>query len=50
MYYKALIFVGSVILAILAVYGWLVGCFGLNGPLRQCCRLYQAVGGLGKER
>ena len=23
--------------------GWLVGCFGLNGPLRQYCSLYRAV-------
>ena len=23
--------------------GWLVGCFGFNGPLRQYCSLYQAV-------
>ena len=23
--------------------GWLVGCFGLNGPLRQYFSLYQAV-------
>ena len=22
---------------------WLVGCFGLNGPLRQYFSLYQAV-------
>ena len=22
---------------------WLVGCFGLNGPLRQCFSLYRAV-------
>ena len=24
-------------------HGWLVGCFGLNGPLRQYFSLYQAV-------
>ena len=24
-------------------YGWLVGCFGLNGPLRQYFNLYRAV-------
>ena len=24
-------------------YGWLVGCFGLNGPLRQYFSLYRAV-------
>ena len=23
--------------------GWLVGCFGFNGPLRQYFRLYRAV-------
>ena len=23
--------------------GWLVGCFGFNGPLRQYCSLYRAV-------
>ena len=23
--------------------GWLVGCFGLNGPLRQYFSLYRAV-------
>ena len=23
--------------------GWLVGCFGFNGPLRQCFSLYRAV-------
>ena len=22
---------------------WLVGCFGFNGPLRQCFSLYRAV-------
>ena len=25
------------------VVGWLVGCFGLNGPLRQYFSLYRAV-------
>ena len=25
------------------VFGWLVGCFGLNGPLRQYFSLYRAV-------
>ena len=24
-------------------YSWLVGCFGLNGPLRQYFSLYRAV-------
>ena len=24
-------------------FGWLVGCFGLNGPLRQYFSLYRAV-------
>ena len=24
-------------------FGWLVGCFGLNGPLRQFFNLYRAV-------
>ena len=23
--------------------GWLIGCFGLNGPLRQYFSLYRAV-------
>ena len=27
----------------LAFNGWLVGCFGLNGPLRQYFSLYRAV-------
>ena len=27
----------------LEYYGWLVGCFGLNGPLRQYFSLYRAV-------
>ena len=25
------------------MYGWLVGCFGFNGPLRQYFSLYRAV-------
>ena len=25
------------------IYGWLVGCFGFNGPLRQYFSLYRAV-------
>ena len=25
------------------ISGWLVGCFGLNGPLRQYFSLYRAV-------
>ena len=25
------------------MHGWLVGCFGFNGPLRQYFSLYQAV-------
>ena len=25
------------------VHGWLVGCFGFNGPLRQYFSLYRAV-------
>ena len=24
-------------------FGWLVGCFGFNGPLRQYSSLYRAV-------
>ena len=27
----------------LSLYDWLVGCFGLNGPLRQYFSLYRAV-------
>ena len=30
-------------LSYLASIGWLVGCFGFNGPLRQYFSLYQAV-------
>ena len=26
-------------------YGWLVGCFGFSGPLRQYFSLYRAGGG-----
>ena len=26
-----------------AATGWLVGCFGFNGPLRQYFSLYRAV-------
>ena len=26
-----------------SMVGWLVGCFGLNGPLRQYFSLYRAV-------
>ena len=25
------------------IYGWLVGCFGFNGPLRQYFSLYRAI-------
>ena len=28
---------------LLYLYGWLVGCFGFNGPLRQYFSLYRAV-------
>ena len=30
-------------LAVLGLVGWLVGCFGFNGPLRQYFSLYRAV-------
>ena len=30
--------------------GWLVGCFGLNGPLRQYFSLYRAVSQRAGER
>ena len=30
--------------------GWLVGCFGFNGPLRQYFSLYRAVSQRGGER
>ena len=30
--------------------GWLVGCFGLNGPLRQYFSLYRAEGERGERR
>ena len=30
--------------------GWLVGCFGLNGPLRQYFSLYRAVSQREEER
>ena len=33
----------------LEVVGWLVGCFGFNGPLRQYFSLYQAVSQREKE-
>ena len=29
--------------------GWLVGCFGLNGPLRQYFSLYRAVSKRGRK-
>ena len=29
--------------SIMLAQGWLVGCFGLNGPLRQYFSLYRAV-------
>ena len=31
-------------------HGWLVGCFGLNGPLRQYFSLYRAVSQRAGER
>ena len=34
---------GLRILPILESSIWLVGCFGFNGPLRQCFSLYRAV-------
>ena len=34
---------------LLVFLGWLVGCFGLNGPLRQYFSLYRAVGNLLKQ-
>ena len=30
-------------LSLRSVIGWLVGCFGFNGPLRQYFSLYRAV-------
>ena len=30
--------------------GWLVGCFGLSGPLRQYFSLYRAVSQRERER
>ena len=32
-----------VMLDITTKFGWLVGCFGFNGPLRQYFSLYRAV-------
>ena len=28
---------------VIQIVGWLVGCFGFNGPLRQYFSLYRAV-------
>ena len=33
----------DVIKAIQSSVGWLVGCFGFNGPLRQYFSLYRAI-------
>ena len=33
-----------------SVKGWLVGCFGFNGPLRQYFSLYRALSQRGGER
>ena len=37
-----------------SLVGWLVGCFGFNGPLRQYFSLYRAVfqrkGEIGEEK
>ena len=33
----------TAIICFILVIGWLVGCFGFNGPLRQYFSLYQAV-------
>ena len=45
--------VGCQIRLFLKLVGWLVGCFGFNGPLRQYFSLYRAVsqreGGRGKK-
>ena len=38
-FYSHLSFLSSFSLSL----GWLVGCFGLNGPLRQYFSLYRAV-------
>ena len=35
---------------IFRLVGWLVGCFGLNGPLRQYFSLYRAVSQREEER
>ena len=40
---------GAMVLGKLPVPG-LVGCFGLNGPLRQYFSLYRAVSKRGRER
>ena len=34
----------------LSAHGWLVGCSGFNGPLRQYFSLYRAVSQRGGER
>ena len=31
------------LVSLIRLVGWLVGCFGLNGPLRQYFSLYRAV-------
>ena len=33
-----------------STYSWLVGCFGLNGPLRQHFSLYRAVSQRGRKK
>ena len=37
-------------LSLLSKFGWLVGCFGFNGPLRQYFSLYRAVSQREEER
>ena len=40
-----MVFITNIVLyiTIYSIVGWLVGCFGFNGPLRQYFSLYRAV-------
>ena len=37
------IFFNMKVYCVFSLVGWLVGCFGFNGPLRQYFSLYRAV-------
>ena len=40
----------GVVWTLFSLVSWLVGCFGLNGPLRQYFRLYRAVTQRGRTK